>query len=110
MNPGCQMDGFGRFQSEIDDGGGTDLNFSFFLDGIETTFADNDEGGEFALHIRYSDGCSMFASDGVAKGPTANTACSIIGQQVPEPGTLLLLGIGIAGLGYARSRVGRRAV
>lgn len=105
-NPGCQMDGFGRFKSEIDDPAGTDLNFSFFLNGIETTFADNANGGEFALHIRYDGNCSGFASDGTAT-PSPNTACIPDDNRAPEPGTLLLLGLGMAGLGYARSRARR---
>ena len=99
------MDGFGPFDMEIDDAAGTLLNFSFFLDGKETNFADNANGGEFALHIRYSGGCSGFVSDGTSSNPGANTACIPDQGRVPEPGTLLLLGIAMAGLGFSR-RIG----
>jgi hypothetical protein len=103
-NPGCQMDGFGRFVSETDSPGGTLLNFTFVLDGHETMFTDNANGAEFALHIRF-DGCSGFVSDGTNNGPE-KTNCTIV-QQTPEPGTLALMGVAIAGIGYARSRVKR---
>jgi hypothetical protein len=106
-DPGCQIDGFGKFVSEVDSPGGTLLNFSFFLNGIETDFTDNANGGEFAAHVRFN-GCSFFASDGANNGPTTpDTTCTVI-RQVPEPGTLALVGFAIAGVGYARRRVQRR--
>lgn len=102
--PACQMDGFGPFDMEIDDPAGTLLNFSFFLNGKETNFADNANGGEFALHIRYSGSCSGFVSDGTSGNPGANTGCIPDNNdgRLPEPGTLLLLGIAMAGLGFSR--------
>jgi len=107
-NPGCQMDGFGRFVSEVDSPGGTLLNFSFFLNGLETNFTDNANGGEFAAHIRFN-GCSFFASDGANNGPTLPSSTCTGPFQVPEPGTLALIGIAVAGIGYARRQVARRA-
>jgi hypothetical protein len=105
-NPPCQMDGFGAFDSEIDSPAGTDLSFSFTLASLVTTFVDNANGGEFAGHIRYSGGCSAFFSDGTAV-QNPNTSCIPENPppRLPEPGSLLLLGIALVGLTFARRRV-----
>jgi hypothetical protein len=102
----CTMDGFGDFDTAIKDPGGGLLNFTFMLAGHETIFADNSHGGEFALHIRFDNNCSGFVSDGTA-AQNPDAGCQIV-QQTPEPGTLVLFGIAVAGLGYARSRLQRR--
>jgi hypothetical protein len=103
---GCQQDGFGAFDVGISDAGGTLLQFSFLLAGVETNFdSTSGDGGEFAFHIRFANGCSAQVGD-FQVAQTPNTACSTT-QQAPEPGTLALLGIAIAGIGYARSRIAR---
>ena len=69
--------------------------------------ADNANGGEFAAHVRF-EGCSFFASDGSNNGPGVPGRGCTGPFQTPEPGTLALLGLSIAGIGYARSRAQRR--
>jgi PEP-CTERM motif len=106
--PPCNADGFGDFLAEYDKPGGTDLTATFTLASLVTSFADNETGGEFAVHIRYSGECSAFVSDGTHPDPKQNGNCIPIRHEGPEPGSLLLLGIGIAALGLARRKVSAR--
>jgi len=107
------MDGFGDFAQKYTDPGGTDLTVTFTLASLVTLFPDNTPhagqiGGEFAVHIRYDGECSGFVSDATA-AQTQNGNCTPIRHEGPEPGSLLLLGIGIAALGLARRRMSARA-
>jgi hypothetical protein len=104
----CNQDGFGKFASEIDKPASTALSFTFTLQGLVTTFADNANGGEFAAHIRYDGNCSAFVSDGTSSGTTPDSNC----HGVPEPASMLLLTTGLvstAGLLGTRLR-SRRTV
>jgi hypothetical protein len=98
----CNMDGFGRMLSEIDDPGGNDITFNFTLDALVTNFAENKQGAEFIAHIRYSDGCSGFVSDGKSKSPEPSTSCLI--EEIPEPATLLLVVAGLLGIAAAQRK------
>jgi len=106
------MDGFGSFAQKYTDPGGTDLTVTFTLASLVTLFPDNNAApgqipGEFAVHIRYDGECSGFVSDATA-AQTQDTNCVLTRTETPEPGSLLLLGIGIAALGLARRRMSAR--
>jgi hypothetical protein len=100
----CNIDGFGTMLSEIDDPGGTDTEFNFTLNALVTTFPENENGAEFIAHVRYSDGCSGFVSDGISKSAETSTNCTI--GEIPEPATLLLVVAGLLGL----AGIGRRTL
>ena len=111
------MDGFGDFISEYTTAGAGDITVTFTLASLVTLFTDNANGGEFAAHITFvanpgAESCSMFVSDGMHNGggpDTQESGCTTQRRETPEPGSLLLLGIGIAALGLARRRMSARA-
>lgn len=85
-------DGFGTFETRGASPGGTLLTITFVLNGLASTL---DSASDFAVHVRYGNDCSGFVS-GRTDGTDGGTSpCGV----VPEPGTLLLLGSGLLGLG-----------
>jgi PEP-CTERM motif len=106
---GCQMDGFGRFTAEVDEPAGEDLDITFILASDDNDYPFNANNGNFAVHIRYGDNCSLFVSNGTSNDTAGGSGCSIETDGasptdvdgasptdvVPEPSTLLVFGAGL---------------
>jgi PEP-CTERM motif len=92
---GLAGDGFGDFNSrgnaDSASTGGITEQLIFVLTG-DLSFLFNDHDARFAVHVRYGNDCSGWASDGEPSGePGSNPSCA----AVPEPSSVALLGIGV---------------
>jgi PEP-CTERM motif len=100
---GCQMDGFGTFTAEVDEPAGQDLDIAFILASDDNDYPFNANGGNFAVHIRYGDNCSLFVSNGTTGSSDGGSGCTTETTDggasptdtVPEPSTLLVFGAGL---------------
>lgn len=102
------MDGFGLFNKfEKDPGGTTGISgpVVFTLAGL-ATFTPNDHNATFAAHVRYTDSCSGFVSDGTTTSGGSDSICG--STKVPEPSSLLLLVSGILSLGVIGRKFAKR--
>lgn len=92
--------GFGSFDSHKNLNGGANEGISeplFFVLNGTSGFVPNTNNAIFDVHVRYNNECSGWASDGTSNSINTGTTCG--GTSVPEPGGLLLLGIGLLGVG-----------
>jgi hypothetical protein len=109
-NLGSQnMAGFGVFRQFEKDPGGTggiapDVVTFALAQGVSGFSAfplnnTNRNRAQFAAHVRYSDSCSGFVSNGTTTSVGSDDNCA---TKVPEPSALLLLGAGLLALAVGR--------
>ncbi len=115
------QDGFGKFTdcAGNSSAGQELLTNTFQL--VDSNLADatlglfdiNAVGTTFAAHVKYTtnptSSCSAFFGDNnIATHPLGSDECTGVRHEGPEPGSLLLLGVGVLALGLARRKMGTR--
>jgi PEP-CTERM motif len=95
------MDGFRRFTAEVDESAGEDLDITFVPVSDDNDYPFNTNGGNFVVHIRYGDNCSLFVSNATSGSSDGGSGCitetdgASPTDTVPEPSTLLVFGAGL---------------
>lgn len=91
------MDGFGKFNVQGAASGSTDgvtAPITLTLAGKVTTFYSNSTGNIFTVHVRFGGNCSGFVGGLTGTSSANNDTDCVPRSQVPEPGTMTLLGTG----------------